>query len=64
MRTIFVTATLLSFSNLFMTFAWYGHLKNLSDKNVASDIVEAIRMNDQRFGVEPKERVKRRAKKL
>jgi hypothetical protein len=23
---------LLSFSNLFMTFAWYGHLKNLNDK--------------------------------
>lgn len=26
---------------------------------VASDIVEAIRANDQRFGVEPKERIKR-----
>ena len=23
---------LLSFSNLFMTFAWYGHLKNLNSK--------------------------------
>ena len=23
---------LLIFSNMFMTFAWYGHLKNLSDK--------------------------------
>jgi hypothetical protein len=31
---------------------------------VASDIVEAIRMNDQRFGVEPKEGVKRKSKKL
>ena len=25
-------AVLLSLSNLFMTFAWYGHLKNLNDK--------------------------------
>ena len=25
-------AALLSCSNLFMTFAWYGHLKNLHDK--------------------------------
>jgi len=32
-------------------------------ESVASDIVEAIRMNDQRFGVEPKERVKRKSKK-
>jgi hypothetical protein len=33
-------------------------------ETVASDIVEAIRMNDQRFGVEPKERVKRKSKNL
>jgi hypothetical protein len=33
-------------------------------ETVASDIVEAVRMNDQRFGVEPKERVKRKSKKL
>jgi uncharacterized protein len=26
------TATLLVLSNVFMTFAWYGHLKNLSSK--------------------------------
>ena len=26
------SAVLLSCSNLFMTFAWYGHLKNLQDK--------------------------------
>jgi len=32
-------------------------------ESVAQDIVEAIRMNDQRFGVEPKERVKRKAHK-
>jgi hypothetical protein len=31
-----------------------------SFESVASDIVEAIRMNDQRFGVEPKERVSKR----
>jgi len=26
------TAVMLVFSNLFMTFAWYGHLRNLRDK--------------------------------
>ncbi len=26
------TASLLIISNIFMTFAWYGHLRNLSDK--------------------------------
>ena len=26
------TAGLLAMSNVFMTFAWYGHLKNLADK--------------------------------
>jgi hypothetical protein len=26
------TTVLLALSNIFMTFAWYGHLKNLSDK--------------------------------
>jgi hypothetical protein len=33
-------------------------------ETVASDIVEAVRMNDQRFGVEPKESVKRKSKKF
>jgi uncharacterized protein (DUF486 family) len=28
-QTIAATVTLLAASNLFMTFAWYGHLKNL-----------------------------------
>jgi uncharacterized protein (DUF486 family) len=28
LQTLAVTATLLAASNLFMTFAWYGHLKN------------------------------------
>jgi uncharacterized protein (DUF486 family) len=32
MRTILTTVVLLCFSNMFMTFAWYGHLKNLSHK--------------------------------
>jgi hypothetical protein len=31
-------------------------------ETVASDIVEAVRMNDQRFGVEPKERISKRKK--
>lgn len=31
-------------------------------ESVASDIVETIRINDQRFGVEPKERVKRKSR--
>jgi hypothetical protein len=30
----------------------------------AAEIMEAIRMHDQRFGVEPKERVKKRPKQL
>ena len=30
MRTVAVTVTLLVISNVFMTIAWYGHLKNLS----------------------------------
>ncbi|MBA3036610.1 MAG: DMT family protein, partial [Desulfobacterium sp.] len=32
MRTIFISGLLLCCSNIFMTFAWYGHLKNLSSK--------------------------------
>lgn len=32
MRTFFLSAGLLCCSNVFMTFAWYGHLKNLSSK--------------------------------
>lgn len=32
MRTAVVTITLLALSNVFMTFAWYAHLKNLSSK--------------------------------
>ena len=32
MRTILVSTLLLVCSNVFMTFAWYGHLKNLSGK--------------------------------
>jgi len=32
MKTVFLAITLLCCSNVFMTFAWYGHLKNLADK--------------------------------
>ena len=32
MPVIFRTAGLLILSNLFMTFAWYGHLKTLGDR--------------------------------
>ena len=32
MRNYVVTVMLLCCSNVFMTFAWYGHLKNLSHK--------------------------------
>ncbi len=32
MKTIATTALLLTLSNIFMTFAWYGHLKQLSTK--------------------------------
>jgi len=32
MRVIVTTTILLCCSNVFMTFAWYGHLKNLSGK--------------------------------
>lgn len=32
MRQIWITVLLLSCSNVFMTFAWYGHLKNLNTK--------------------------------
>jgi uncharacterized protein len=32
MPVVLKTAILLAFSNLFMTFAWYAHLKNLSGK--------------------------------
>ncbi len=32
MRPYLTTIVLLSLSNVFMTFAWYGHLKNLSGK--------------------------------
>lgn len=32
MKEIGLTAAMLVLSNVFMTFAWYGHLKNLSAK--------------------------------
>ena len=33
-------------------------------ETVAQDIVDAVRMNEQRFGVEPKERVPKRKRKV
>ena len=32
MQKIFITAGMLALSNVFMTFAWYGHLKNFNSK--------------------------------
>ncbi|MCA9144871.1 MAG: DMT family protein [Planctomycetaceae bacterium] len=32
MRPYLITVALLCCSNVFMTFAWYGHLKNMSSK--------------------------------
>lgn len=32
MRVTLITALMLTCSNFFMTFAWYGHLKNLASK--------------------------------
>ncbi len=32
MSVLIRTTALLAISNLFMTFAWYGHLRNLGDK--------------------------------
>jgi hypothetical protein len=32
MRPTYITIILLSLSNIFMTFAWYGHLKHLNTK--------------------------------
>jgi uncharacterized protein (DUF486 family) len=31
-RTVFVTVVMLAASNVFMTFAWYAHLKNLHSR--------------------------------
>lgn len=33
MQKILVTAMMLACSNVFMTFAWYGHLKNFKGGN-------------------------------
>jgi uncharacterized protein (DUF486 family) len=32
MRATFFTIVMLTLSNVFMTFAWYGHLKNMNEK--------------------------------
>jgi len=33
MKNYFISIFMLCCSNVFMTFAWYGHLKNLKDKH-------------------------------
>ena len=38
-QNVMLTVILLAISNLFMTFAWYGHLKNLSGKTVVVAIL-------------------------
>ena len=35
----FKTLTLLTFSNIFMTYAWYGHLKNMNSKPLVMAII-------------------------
>ncbi len=32
MKPALISIVLLCFSNMFMTFAWYAHLKNMRDK--------------------------------
>jgi uncharacterized protein len=32
LRATLLTIVMLTLSNVFMTFAWYGHLKNMNDK--------------------------------
>ena len=32
MRVLLITVGLLTLSNIFMTFAWYAHLRNLNDR--------------------------------
>jgi uncharacterized protein len=33
MKTLMMTSVMLVFSNFFMTFAWYGHLKSLNTRS-------------------------------
>jgi len=53
MPTIFKTILLLSISNIFMSFAWYAHLKNLSQKPwiIAALISWAIALMEYLFQV-------------
>ena len=43
--TIAVTVSLLIASNVFMTFAWYGHLKNLSMAPLWLAVLAMLYMN-------------------
>lgn len=53
MPTIFKTILLLTISNVFMSFAWYAHLKNLSQKPwiIAALISWAIALFEYLFQV-------------
>jgi len=53
MSILIRTTALLMVSNLFMTFAWYGHLRNLSDKKwyVAALVSWAIALFEYLFQV-------------
>jgi uncharacterized protein (DUF486 family) len=39
MRSVLLTVGMLIASNVFMTFAWYGHLKNLSGRPVLLAVI-------------------------
>jgi uncharacterized protein (DUF486 family) len=43
MNVIITTVGLLALSNVFMTFAWYAHLRNLDDKPWYVAAVDFIR---------------------
>ena len=53
MPVILQTALLLIVSNLFMTFAWYGHLRNLADRKwyVAAIVSWSIALLEYLFQV-------------
>lgn len=53
MSVLFRTVILLTISNVFMTFAWYGHLKNLNNRKwyVAALVSWAIALFEYLFQV-------------
>jgi hypothetical protein len=52
--------SLMLFNNLSLRSGLYLPEASEDFESVASDIVETIRINDQRFGVEPKERKRKK----